>query len=480
MRRIPFVLLVAGLVVGLAVPFLWASRAPLPLGAALLAAAGLATRRPLPALGGIVAAVALLLVPGFVDDWRNGRGIAWTVPHGEDIVLAEAGVAITEDDEEPVLRARDIDSGEEKWRLRLPEAPDRGNLRIWRAGRTLLTEGFDDRLRGIDLDRGRVRWEAPSAQTGLVGVSDGRYVAMTRCASAGACQVESLSLQDGKVAWRAPVSGAGEFLGVPFSDDNQTDDRPLWPATFVVIPGKPGDERGYVARDLATGRVLAHGSHRSESTGMLGDVLVRATYEGVVTATDVRSGRELFKRPADGLQPARSALVSTGTVAMPEGSLLLGPDDYSIDSVKLGDALRLLDPRTGKVTVRRTGLPPDIVTVYATDRPAPAGAKLRSPAILWNDYNDSAGDESEVVADGRSYPRLRVRSIALTAAQLGFESTQHPWGSGERRVIEVYDRASGERRVRFVGDDIAVNAVGDRLVVGEGDREDPVVHVIKG
>lgn len=166
---------------------------------------------------------------------------------------------------------------------------------------------------------------------------------------------------------------------------------------------------------------------------------MRATYKGVVTASDVRTGREVFKRPADGLQPARSALVSTGTVAMPEGALLLGPNDYSIDSAKLGDALRLLDPRTGEVTVQRTDLPPDIVSVYATDRPARNGAPLRSPAILWNDYKDSEGNESEVVADGRGYRRLRVRSIALTAAQVGFESTQRPWGSGERRVIEVHD-----------------------------------------
>jgi hypothetical protein len=40
MRWIPLLLLAAGLVVGLVVPFAWASRAPLLLGAALIATAG--------------------------------------------------------------------------------------------------------------------------------------------------------------------------------------------------------------------------------------------------------------------------------------------------------------------------------------------------------------------------------------------------------------------------------------------------------
>jgi hypothetical protein len=39
---------------------------------------------------------------------------------------------------------------------------------------------------------------------------------------------------------------------------------------------------------------------------------------------------------------------------------------------------------------------------------------------------------------------------------------------------------SGKRRVRFVGEEIAVSAVGDRLVIADGDPEDPVVHVVKG
>ena len=95
MRRIAPVLAVAGLVVGIAVPFFWASRLPIFLGAALLVAAGLLAHRPLPALAGIAAAVVLLLAPGLINDWRNGRGIAWTVPDGERLLIAEAGTAIT-------------------------------------------------------------------------------------------------------------------------------------------------------------------------------------------------------------------------------------------------------------------------------------------------------------------------------------------------------------------------------------------------
>ena len=89
------VVLVLGLVVAIAVPFFWASRIPIFIGAALLVAAGLPRARPLPALTGIAAAVVLLLAPGLFNDWRNGRGIAWTVPDGERLLLAEAGAAIT-------------------------------------------------------------------------------------------------------------------------------------------------------------------------------------------------------------------------------------------------------------------------------------------------------------------------------------------------------------------------------------------------
>jgi outer membrane protein assembly factor BamB len=474
MRRIPLVLLAAGLVVGIAVPFFWASRIPIFLGAALLVAAGLlARRRPLAALAGIVAAVALILAPGLINGWRNGQGIAWDVPAGESIELAEVGLAITADDDEPVLRARDIDSGAERWRVNLPDrTADGAGIRIWRAGHTLVVVGFDGALRGIGLDDGKVLWEAPPADTEFAGVTDGQRVAVTRCDADDRCRVESLSLQDGTVQWSAPVSRAGEFLGVPLPNDQLLDDIPLWPASFVVVPVK-GESEAYVARDLATGKVLARGSHETELTGMLDDVLVRATRDGAVWGTDVRSGRELWRRSADeGYQPALSPMLSTRTLAMPEGALVLASGDYTLNSLQLGDALRLLDPRTGKVTEHPVDLPPDVVTLYTTGH-----ATLRQPAILWQDYEDGT-DATDVLLDGRTYRRDRVRDVPLTATEVGWETTEATWGRGRGRVVEVYDRRSGERVARYSGENTFVSSAGDRLIVAEGgDRDNPHVHV---
>ena len=438
MRRIPLVLLVAGLVVGVAVPFFWASRIPIFLGAALLVAAGLLARRFVLALAGIAAAVALLLAPGLVNGWRNGQGIAWDVPERESIELAEAGLAITSDDDEPVLRARDIDSGAERWRLKLPaRTADGAGVRVWRADRTLVVVGFDGALRGIDLDAGKVLWEAPSADTQFAGVTDGEHVAVTRCATLGHCRVESLSLADGTVQWSAPVIGAGEFLGVPLPDDQLLDDVPLWPASFVLIPAK---REAYVARDLATGKVLARGSHRNELTGMLGDVLVRARRDGDLWGTDVRSGRELWRRSDDGFQAAVSPMLGTFTLAMPEGALVLTSGEDTLNSLELGDALRLLDPRTGKLAEHPVDLPPDVVTLSTTGH-----ATLRQPAILWEDYEDGT-DATEVLLDGRTYDRERVREVDLTPAQVGWEGTQADLGEGQgprRRGLRPAQRRSG-------------------------------------
>ena len=474
MRRIPLVLLVAGLVVGIAVPFLWESRIPIFLGAALLVLAGLLARRFAFAVAGIAAAVVLILAPGLINGWRNDRGIAWDVPEGESITIAEAGLAITSDDDEPVLRARDIDSGAERWRLKLPDrTADGAGVRVWRAGRTLLVVGFDGALRGIDLDAGEVLWEAPSAETRFAGVTDGDRVAVTRCDEPGRCRVESLSLRDGTVQWTAPTFRAGEFLGVPLPDDSLNDDVPLWPASFVVIPVKPDSSR-YEARDLATGKVLARGTHGTESTGMLGDVLVRARRDGETWGTDVRTGRELWRRSADeGYQATLTPMVSARTVAMPEGRLLLAAGDYTLDSVQLGEALRLLDPRTGKLTEHPVDLPPDVVDLYATGRPT-----FREPAILWQDYEEGT-DASEVLLDGRTYDRDRVIEVDLTPAEVGWESTQPTWGRGRGRVVEVYDRRSGERVARYSGENTFVSSAGDRIVIAEGDdRDHPRQHVV--
>ncbi len=461
MRRIAPVLAIAGLVVAIAVPFFWASRIPIFIGAALLVAAGLLARRPLPALIGIAAAVVLLLAPGLLNDWRNGRGIAWTVPDGERLLIAEAGTTITAGRDDPVLRARDIDTGDERWRLKLSKPSFTETLRVWRTGRTLLAVGYDDSLQAIDLDSGKVRWKAPPAETRFAGVTDGENVALTRCPT-DQCQVESYSLRDGTLRWKAPVSGTGEFLGVPLPTRQLVDDIPLWPASFVVLR----DDDRFEARDLATGRVVARGD---EKTGLIGSVLVRADNEGAVSATDLETGRQLWSK--ERLDLTQTPMLRANSLAMPGGALLAEGD--WLESLMVGDTLEVVDPRTGNLTERPTDLPPDIVDIASTDRPdAP-------PAILWNDYEGKDTDDSEVLVDGRHYLRKRVRDVALTPTEAGFESTQAPWGHGEHRVVEVYDRRSGKRLVRYLGENTTVSSAGERLVIAEGDdRDHRTVHVV--
>jgi len=475
MRRLPILLLILGLIVGIAVPFFWASRVPIFLGAALLLAAGILTRSRWPVLASIAAAVALILAPGLINGWRNGQGIAWTAADDEDVLLAESGVVITKADEEPVLRARDARTGELKWQLKLPEEPNRNPPRIWGAGDTLLTTGFDETLRGVDAKTGKVRWEAPPAATHFAGVTDGENVALTRCPAPRDCQVESLSLADGTLRWKAPVAGGGEYLGVPLSDDSQTTDRPLWPASVVVIPRKPDDSR-YDVRDLATGRVITSNDHGTDSTAILGDVLVRQTDAGDMTGTDVRSGRVLWTRDKNaGSRAARSPMITSDTLGLPEGTLVLGADGATTESFAIGDALRLLDPRTGKLTEIPVDLPPDVVDLVSSDQPDVSAP--RTPAILSRDYEDPS-DPSKVIADGHTYARDDVRNAYLTPTQVAFESDQRPWGTGLSRVIEVFDRKTGERLARFAKDEMSLRPLGGRFVIADGDPDDPAEHVV--
>ena len=102
MRLVSVLLFVAGLALALLGPLVWPGRLPVVLGAVCVLAAALlaaraSRRRGWLALGGIVAAVVLFLAPGLVNDWRNGRGIAWEVPHSESVKITAAGYAITSD-----------------------------------------------------------------------------------------------------------------------------------------------------------------------------------------------------------------------------------------------------------------------------------------------------------------------------------------------------------------------------------------------
>ncbi|MDA0174460.1 PQQ-binding-like beta-propeller repeat protein [Solirubrobacter taibaiensis] len=463
------VVLVVGLVVGIVVPFFWASPLPVFLGAALIALAGLLVKRLVPALVGIVAAILLVLTPGLINGYRDGQGVAWTVPEDENLMLAEGVLAVTSVDREPVLRGRDLRTGERRWELTLPERTgDAGNVRVWRAGATLLVAGFDDRLRGVDIASGRVRWEAPPADTRFVGVTDREHVALTRCPAPSECEVQSLSLEDGRVAWKAPTSNA-EFLGVPLPDDgaSQRDLRP-WPASFVLVT----DKRRYDVRDLVTGRVLATGNQRDGSTAILGDVLVRSTDEGALTATNAQTGAQLWSRPAGDGKASRSPVVTMDGLAVLEGQLLLTGSGDPTDGVRIGDRLRVLIIGTGKIRERPVDVDFDLADVLTSDQPTG-----KWPVVFWRDYDGDAS-ATKVIAGDHEYARDNTRNVDVAPRLLGFGSEGHTWGTGLERVYEVFDRDSGERILRYAGEDVSVFARGDVLVLRDGDDDDAPQQVI--
>ena len=97
------------------------------------------------------------------------------------------------------------------------------------------------------------------------------------------------------------------------------------------------------------------------------------------------------------------------------------------------------------------------------------GPPVRAPALR------SDGDVSEIYADGRVY-RLddyERNSIGATRTQVGWEASMSRFGGGRHDGVEVRDRRSGERLVRYVGDGgaVVVRSAGERLVIADGQRE---------
>ena len=152
----------------------------------------------------------------------------------------------------------------------------------------------------------------------------------------------------------------------------------------------------------------------------------------------------------------RSADRTLRTLALPEGKALLVRGLHELPTAGLGSTLRLLDPRTGKVTEHPIRLQTAPIDVTTTDGPAPG------PPIL--DGIDDGGDT--IQADDRLYRfQPRAGSIAATASQVGWEPRRPGFGSDDRDGAEVYARRSGRRLVRYAGDDVRVRTVGERLVI---------------
>lgn len=465
MRRISLVLLVLALIVGIAVPCFWASAIPVYLGAALLVLAGLLAKRVWFAVAAIAAAVLLVLAPGVIDDYRNGRGISWAVPEGERLRLAEDGLAVTSTGS--ALRGRDLSTGERRWELPMPKGD--GDVRVWRIGDRLVVNWSDDILRAIGVEDGKEQWQAVPLDTQYVGVTDGEHLALTRCSGLPQCEVQSISLETGLVAWRADVVGSGNYLGVPLPGRGAPNrELPPWRASFVLI----SDEDDWEARDLTTGRVLKTGSRRDGSMTPLGDVLVESTRDGALTGTDVQTGERLWSRPAGDGKASLSPIVSQDALALPEGVLVLSGDGYAIDSVRLGDRLRTLNTHTGELREAPLDTGYGLVEVLGSAQPA-----SKRPVVFAREYEDDRSTGT-IAADGRTYTRAELRDVYVTPNTIGFEREGHTWGTGDDRVIEIFDRNNGDRVVRFNGEEATIYARGDALLIAEGGGDDPAVHVV--
>jgi hypothetical protein len=242
----------------------------------------------------------------------------------------------------------------------------------------------------------------------------------------------------------------------------------------VIVRVPPKGAR-YEVRELATGRVIARGSTEDELLGVTANLFLRSTQEGAMSATDVESGHEVWTRPVDGFVPVLAESVRSDWLGITDGGLILQPRLETLPDVSARDALRLLDPRTGKVTEHPVDLPSGTVEVYPTSGPdvtaetARRGVTPRVP-VLQAMYPDN--DALQV--DGRRLDGddIDSRSIDVTARQIAWESPSTSFPGSDADAISVYDRATGKRLVHYVSEEVRVRAVGERLVIGSGPNED--------
>ena len=212
--------------------------------------------------------------------------------------------------------------------------------------------------------------------------------------------------------------------------------------------------------------------------GVTGNLFLRSTQEGAMTAMDVTSGREVWTRPADGI-PVLAESVRSDWLGFTDGGLILQPRFESLPDVSARDTLRLLDPRTGKVTEHPVDLPSNTVEVFPTSGPdvtaetATQGIAPRVP-VLQAMYPDNGA----LMVDGRRLDGgdIDARSVDVTAQQVAWESDATSFGGSDAEGISVHDRKSGERVVHYIGDEVRVRAVGERLVIGSGPNEDSQDH----
>ena len=481
MRLLPAGLLAAGLILGVVLPIAGFGRLPFLLGVLCLAAAGIVaarqTGRRLFALAGIAAAVLLFFVPGFVTGRRNDEGIAWSAPKGERVVLAEAGFAITSSSHDGTITARDLATGARRWRkTNLGKEHFASGLLVRRVGGTLLVVDRQGRFRGLDLKTGKQRWAAPppsdEGDSLIPAIASPDLVASRRCEGEH-CVAEVRSIADGSVRWRAPVD-YDPWLGSPPIAQSLGADRSLWPASAVIVRTPPEGKR-YEVRRLDTGKVLARGDAEDEALAVIGNLFLREDKGRVLSATDISSGEQIWKRAAvDRLQASRTPDRSLEWLGLPDGGLILAWGLTDTERLPITDKLRVLDPRTGKLTEHAIGklysndsraVPADGPEITAET--ATAGVAPRVP-VLWSQFDDKVSVGGRILRTGR----VGTRGVAATATQVGWERDVHVFAGGDRNGVEVHDRRTGRRLVRFAAEKRAyLHSEGERLVITADGRD---------
>jgi hypothetical protein len=144
------------------------------------------------------------------------------------------------------------------------------------------------------------------------------------------------------------------------------------------------------------------------------------------------------------------------------------------EDLPISDRLRLLDPRTGKLTEHAVGklysnnsraVPadgPEITAVTAT-----AGVTPRVP-VLWSQFDEKVSVSGRILRTGR----VGTRGVAATATQVGWERDVHVFAGGDRDGVEVHDRRTGKRLVRFAAEKRAyLHSEGERLVITADGRD---------
>ena len=318
------------------------------------------------------------------------------------------------------------------------------------AGDMIYAASVDGQVRAVERNRGRTRWKE-NVETGLSG-GVGYYDGNLYLGSADG-EVLRLDAGDGSVRWSARLTG--EVLAPPQGDgqvvvaqtydgklhglDHDTGER-LWsydsnvPVLTIRGTSTPILRDGTVYAGFANGRVLAFDAltgavtwearvaiaqGRSEierivdvdgTMAIQGTELYAASYQGRVTALDIRSGRKLWQRN----------LSSFSGVSQGFGNVYVADDDGTITAyLRNGQGVRWEQPALG---------------FRELSRPTPVSSYL---AVT--DYQGYLHILSQV--DGEFVGRTRVDGDGARADMLADGNVLYVYGnSGKLVAYEITPR----------------------------------------